>query len=70
VFGKACAKAAAASADNTFVGREGADGSVGDGRAAGDEILGAMARSATDGPGTGYLWLQVSYPWVTDANGA
>lgn len=71
ILGKAAALAAASSADNAFVGRETADGSVGDGRAAGDEILGAIARSATDTPTTGMIWLQMfSRPWVTDANGA
>jgi hypothetical protein len=71
IFGKAAAKAAAGSAADTFVGREGADGSVGDGRAAGDEIVGAMARSATDTPATGFLWLQLyGGAYVNDATGS
>ena len=71
IRGKIAAKVAASSGDNAFVGREGADGSVGDGRATGDEILGVISRSATDTPATGFCWLQAWMPpFVTDANGA
>jgi hypothetical protein len=69
--GKIAAQAAASSGDNAKVGYESAAGKVGDGRAAGDEIYGVIARSATDTPATGFIWVQ-SYgaPFVDDANGA
>jgi myo-inositol-hexaphosphate 3-phosphohydrolase len=71
VGGKAAAKCHTSSADNTTVGRENADGTIGDGRAAGDEIIGAMARSATDTPASGMCWLQLSgTPFVNDFIGA
>lgn len=71
ILGKAAVKCAASSADNAFLGREGADGQLGDGRATGDEILGMISRSATDTPATGFCWAQIfTHPWVTDANGA
>lgn len=71
VGGKAAALGAASSADNTSVGREGADATLGDGRAAGDEIIGAMARSATDTPTTGMIWVQLNgAPFVNDFIGA
>lgn len=62
------ANMAASSSDNTLVGREGADGKVGDGRAAGDEILNCIARSATPTSGPGVV--QINYPFVNDATGA
>jgi len=70
IRGKAAALGAASSADNATVGREGADGSLGDGRAAGDEIIGAVARSATDTPTTGMIWVQLYEPSVNDKTGA
>lgn len=70
IRGKAACLVAAASADNAKVGYEGAAGTIGDGRAAGDEIYGAISRSATDTPATGKCWVQLySYPFVDDANG-
>lgn len=67
ILGKTCAKSAANCADNALVGREGADGDVGDGEAVGDQIVGAISRSATDTPATGFIWLQLfSYPFVND----
>lgn len=69
-LGKAYAKMAVNSADNAFVGYETTAGSVGDGRAAGDEIIGVIARSATDGATTNG-WLQIyAYPSVNDATGS
>lgn len=71
IRGKTVALVAASSADNAKVGYEGAAGTIGDGRAAGDEIYGVISRSATDTPATGKCWLQVySFPFVDDANGA
>lgn len=60
---------AANSADNTRIGREGADGFAGDGRAAGDEIYNAIARGATAGA-QALTTVQFRYPFVDDANGA
>lgn len=71
ILGKAAADCAAASLADTYVGREGADGQIGDGRAAGDEIVGLIARSATDTPATGFCWLQIyHHPFVNDATGS
>src|SRR5687767_3501299 len=53
-FGRAgtfTANGVANSADNATIGRETTDGKVGDGRAAGDEILNCVARSATTAAG-------------------
>lgn len=47
--GDILAKVAANCADNAMVGREGADGVVGDGRAAGDQIYHTITRAATSG---------------------
>ena len=67
ILGKCCAKSAASCADNALVGREGSDGDVGDGEAVGDQINGAISRSATDTPATGFIWLQLfAYPYVND----
>jgi hypothetical protein len=62
------AKMAAASADNAFLGREGADGELGDGRAAGDEIYNMISRSATPTSGLGVV--QMAYPFVDDVKGS
>lgn len=59
---------AASSAVDTRVGREGADGVVGDGRTAGDEIYNMVSRTATTTAAAGTL--QFAYPFVDDANGA
>lgn len=64
ISGKAAVKVAAASADNGFLGREGADGQLGDGFAAGDQLTAAVARSATDTPTTGMCWAQIGRPWA------
>lgn len=63
------ANGVANSADNAFVGRETTDGKLGDGRTAGDQIYGVIARSATSGAGD--LTLQIfSRPFVDDAYGS
>lgn len=60
---------AASSADNALLGRETTDGSIGDGRAAGDEIYGVISRGATPTSGLGAIQV-MSYPFVDDANGS
>lgn len=71
IGGKIAALCAASSADNAKVGYEGAAFTIGDGRAAGDEIYGVISRSATDTPATGFCWIQAyGCPFVDDANGA
>lgn len=71
IRGKAAALCAASSADNASVGYEGAAFTIGDGRAAGDQIAGAFARSATDTPTTGMCWVQLTFPpYVDDFMGA
>ncbi len=57
------------SADNDSVGRETTDGKVGDGRAAGDDIAGSVARSATTSAGN--ITVQLNIPaFVDDFHGA
>lgn len=63
------ARVAANTADNSLIGREGADGDAGDGRAAGDEIYNAIARGSTAGAAA-LVTCQIRYPFVDDANGA
>lgn len=60
---------AANCADNAALGREGADGVAGDGRAAGDEIYNAISRGATAGA-SALTAVQFAHPFVDDANGA
>jgi|SRR5262245_15811062 len=62
------AQVAAACADNARVGREGADGVVGDGRVAGDEIYNAITRASTTTAAA--VAVQILYPYVDDVNGA
>lgn len=63
------ANLAANSADNSGqLGREGADGVAGDGRAAGDAIIGAVARAATTAAAT--VAVQIDFPYVNDATGS
>lgn len=62
------ARLAASSGDNAKIGREGADGVAGDGRAAGDEIYNCVSRTATSDAAAGTV--QFSYPFVDNANGA
>jgi hypothetical protein len=59
----------ATSADTT-IGRETADGSVGDGRATGDEIVNAICLEANASGGTLLTDVQIMYPFVNDATGA
>lgn len=71
IRGKTACLCAASSADNATVGYEGAAFTIGDGRAAGDQIAGAFSRSATDTPTTGMCWVQFTFPpYVDDFMGA
>lgn len=63
------ARLAANCADNAKIGREGADGDAGDGRAAGDEIYNAITRGSTAGAAA-LTTVQIFDPFVDDANGA
>ena len=56
-------------ADNGTVGKETTDGKLGDGRVAGDQIIGAIARSATSGAGDVTVQI-VDGPFVDDFQGA
>ena len=69
VSGTGQAMLAAATADNAILGRETTDGVAGDGRAAGDEILGAMSRGATAGAAA-LAAVQIRNPLVNDITGA
>jgi hypothetical protein len=60
---------AANCADNALIGRESSDGVAGDGRAAGDEIYNAITRGSTSGAAA-LTAVQITYPFVTDANGS
>lgn len=68
VRGTTTANLVANSADNATLGRETTDGKLGDGRAAGDQIIGVIARGATSGAGTATI--QIQYPFVDDFQGA
>jgi hypothetical protein len=68
IAGTTSANIVANSADNACIGRETTDGKVGDGRAAGDEILGAVARTATTTAAVGSV--QIMYPSVNDKTGS
>jgi hypothetical protein len=68
-LGGASVVAAASSADNATLGRETADGTVGDGRAAGDQIVGAISRGASAG-GAQLVQVTGDNPWVDDFQGA
>jgi len=68
VFGTCDADVVASSADNSTVGRETTDGKVGDGRAAGDEIIGMVQREATTGAALAAV--QLTYPFVNDKTGS
>jgi hypothetical protein len=61
--------AAANCAANAQVGREGADGAFGDGRAAGDEVYNMWTRGATAGAAA-LVAADFRNPFVDDANGA
>jgi len=69
VDGNCSARLAANCADNAKIGREGADGFAGDGRATGDEIYGAISRGSTGGSAA-LTAVQICRPFVDDANGA
>jgi hypothetical protein len=65
------ARVITATADNTFLGKETTDGEIGDGRAAGDQIYGVIARAANASGATVLQVIQVfAYPYVDDVYGA
>lgn len=67
--GSGSALLAASCADNASLGRETADGYAGDGRAAGDEIIGAISRGSTSGAAA-LTAVQIMRPLVNDITGA
>jgi hypothetical protein len=69
IFGTVSALVAANTADNARLGRETTDGYAGDGRAAGDEIIGAISRGSTAGAAA-LTTCQLFYPLVNDITGA
>lgn len=65
------ARVVTATADNALLGREGADGDIGDGRAAGDQIYGVESRAANASGSTELLPISTAcYPFVDDTYGA
>lgn len=68
IFGSCLVDMVASSADNASLGRETTDGKVGDGRAAGDQILGMIARGATTSAALALA--QFAYPSVNDITGS
>lgn len=68
IAGTGLADIVANSADNATIGRETSDGKVGDGRAAGDEIIGAVQRVAVTTAQVGLI--QCQYPLVNDKTGS
>lgn len=70
VFGSVEAKVVNNTAADTSCGRETEDGSVGDGRVAGDEIIGAIVRDANATGATAAVTCQISYPIVNDITGS
>lgn len=69
IFGTCSALLKQNTADNATLGRETTDGYAGDGRAAGDEIIGAMSRGSTAGADA-LTTVQLAYPFVNDFVGA
>jgi len=65
IFGKAEACVITTCAADVCVGFETTAGYVGDGKAAGDMIYGAVSRESS-GAGTGVYTCQITYPFVTD----
>jgi hypothetical protein len=68
VFGSCSALLAANCADNATLGKETTDGYAGDGRAAGDQLVGAISRGATTD--AGLATVQLNFPYATDALGS
>ena len=64
IFGKVNAYLTVSTDDNALIGYETTPGSVGDGKATGDEIYGAMSRTDTAALATGAHPCQIWYPWV------
>jgi hypothetical protein len=69
IWGTAEACIAANSADNTQIGFKTTSGYAGDGKATGDEIVGAIEREATGGAAA-VVTVQLYYPLVNDTTGA
>ena len=69
IWGVAEACIAANTADNGTLGYETTAGYAGDGRAAGDQMVGAIAREAT-GASAAVATVQINYPYATDALGS
>lgn len=69
IFGTCSALLAANCADNAALGWETTDGYAGDGKATGDEIVGAISRGSTSGSAA-LATVQLNYPYATDAVGA
>lgn len=69
IYGKVAAKVLAAFADNGKVYLTATAGSVDDAVVIGDLVVGAIGRSAIDGPATGQATLELNYPFATDALG-
>lgn len=68
IFGSAEAKIAANCAANVGIGRETSNGVAGDGRSAGDEIVGAISRESTSSAAVATV--QLYYPLVNNFAGA
>ncbi len=69
IWGEAEACVAANCADNATLGFEKTSGYVGDGRAAGDMLMGAISREAT-GASAAVATIQINYPWASDNLGS
>lgn len=69
IYGSCNAFLAASCADNANLGFETTAGHAGDGKAAGDEIQGAISRGSTSGTAA-LTAVQIYYPFVNDASGA
>ena len=68
IWGSAEACLAITCADNGTLGYETTSGYAGDGRAAGDQMVGAIARESS-AAGAGVYTVQINYPYATDALG-
>lgn len=70
-FGNLLGRVVTNTADNSLLGRESADGDIGDGRAAGDQIYGVVARAANASGATVLQKIQTAcYPFVDDIYGS
>jgi hypothetical protein len=69
IKGKVPAKVLASFADNGLIYATATAGSVDDAVVAGDLVVGAIGRSAIDTPVTGQAYVELNYPFSTDALG-